>query len=173
MYRPIRIILAVAIVVGVAACSATAAPESDDPTPSAPAEPSLTPSASPSPTPPESPSPAPEASPEPIGVLTVQDGAAVDGPGVSLAEALVGDLSQPLLVRGTLFRTDDGQVFFTDSVTDASVPTFGDIRLTVDNYPTDGPTWDMADADIKGLQESNGVRYFEDTKLYAVIFTGQ
>lgn len=171
MHRPIRILLAVAILVVVAACSATAAPESDDPTPTAPAEPSATPSAPPSAQ--ESPSPDPEASPEPIGVLTVQDGAAVDGPGVSLAEALVGDLSQPFLVRGTLVRTEDGQVFFTDSVTDASVPTFGDIRLTVDNYPTDGPTWDMADADIKGLKESNGVRYFEDTKLYAVVFVDQ
>jgi hypothetical protein len=173
MTHPTRSILAlVAIVLILAACSQTAG----DPTPSV--EPSSPPSVGPSDAPAETPEPSeapesPEASPEPIGVLTVQEGAVVDGPGVPLAEALDGDLSNPVLVVGTMVLDADGQLFFTDSVTDATAPAFGDLRLTVENYPTDGPTWDMADAEITGLQEANGVRFYEDAKFYAVIVLDQ
>ena len=177
MKTSIRSILAVmAMAILLAAC-ATAG--TGDPTPSlepsTPASPSAPPSLPPSEAPAETPAPteSPEADPEPIGTLTPQDGAAVDGPGIPLADALEGDLSQPILVIGTMVLDADGQLFFTDSVTDASVPTFGDVRLRVDNYPTDGPTWDMADADITGLQEVNGVRFFEDAKFYAVIALDQ
>ena len=93
----------------------------------------------------------------------------MDGPGTPLTDVLAGDLSQPVFVTGTLFMDTDGQLYFADSVTDASVPTFGDTRLEVTNYPTSGPTWDMDDADITGLQEVNGILFFEDTKLYGTI----
>ena len=181
MKTSIRSILAVtAIAILLAACASASA---GDPTarlePSSPASPSAPPSAPPS-TPPsgapaETPTPTetPEADPEPIGTLTPQDGAVYDGPGVPLADVLEGDLSNPVFVIGTLVLDTDGQLFFTDSVTDGSVPTFGDVRLRVDNYPTDGPTWDVAEADITGLQEVNGVRFFEDTKFYAVIALDQ
>jgi hypothetical protein len=107
--------------------------------------------------------------PVPSGTLTVADGAVADGPGTPLSEALAGDPSQPLLVRGTVFLDADGNVWMAESITDASVPTFSDIRVQVANYPNDGPTWDMADAEITGLQEVNGIRFFEDTKLYGTI----
>jgi hypothetical protein len=123
----------------------------------------------PSGSPDETPTASPTGSPAPVGRFAVADGAVVDGPGVPLAEALAGDTSQQMLVRGTLFLDADGVVWFADSVVDASVPTFGEIRLAVDNYPTGGPTWDMADAEITGLQEVNGIRFFEDTKLYGQI----
>ena len=172
MKSSIRIILALtAIAIILAACAQTA----DDPTPSL--EPSSPPAQSPSETPEstETPEPTetPDASPEPIGIVTIQEGAVVDGPGVPLADALEGDLSQPLLVIGTMVRDADGQLFFTDSVTDAAAPSFGDIRLRVDNYPTDGPTWDMADAEITGLSEANDVRFFQDAKFYALIVLDQ
>ena len=179
MKTSIRFFLAVmAMAILLAAC-ATAG--TGDPTPSlepsSPASPSAPPSEAPAetPAPTQTPTPseAPEASPEPIGTLTPQDGAVYDGPGVPLAEVLEGDLSQAVFVIGTLVLDTDGQLFFTDSVTDGSVPTFGDVRLRVDNYPTDGPTWDVAEADITGLQEVNGVRFFEDTKFYAVIALDQ
>jgi hypothetical protein len=139
------------------------------------ADPSITPSDTPIPTvqpsvpPSEAPAETPGGAPVPSGTLTFTEGAVVDGPGTPLAEALEGDLSQPILVRGTLFLDTDGKVYFADSVTDASVPTFSDLRLAVANYPTDGPTWDMADAEITGLQEVNGIRFYEDTKLYGTI----
>ena len=139
------------------------------------ADPSITPSDTPIPTvqpsvpPSEAPAETPGGAPVPSGTLTFTEGAVVDGPGTPLAEAMEGDLSQPILVRGALFLDADGKVYFAESVTDASVPTFSDLRLEVANYPTDGPTWDMADAEITGLQEVNGIRFFEDTKLYGTI----
>lgn len=137
--------------------------------------PSISPSSTPTPTvepsraPSETPAETPDGAPVPSGTLTFTEGAVVDGPGTPLAEAMEGDLSQPMLVRGTLFLDADGKVYLAESVTDASVPTFSDLRLAVANYPTDGPTWDMADADITGLQEVNGIRFFEDTRLYGTI----
>lgn len=166
MKTSIRSILALtASAILLAACAQTAV----DPTPSP--EPSSPPSLSPSGPPEETPEPT--GTPEPIGVVTIQEGAVVDGPGVPLAEALDGDLSNPIFVIGTMVRDANGQLFFTDSVTDESGPTFGDIRLRVDNYPTDGPTWDMADAEIKGLSEVNDIRFFRDAKFYAQIVLDQ
>jgi len=107
--------------------------------------------------------------PVPSGTLTVADGAVVDGPGVPIADALAGDLSQPMLVRGTLFLDANGDVFFAATLDDATVPTFGEPILRVENYPTDGPTWDIADAGITGLQEANGILFYADTKLYGTI----
>jgi hypothetical protein len=162
--RSILILSALAILL--VACGTAVSPSgSAEPSPSSPAAPSEAP---PSEEPSEAPSDDP-GEPVPSGTLTFAEGAVVDGPGVPLAEALEGDLSQPVLVRGTVFRDEDGNVWMADSITDASVPTFSDIRVRVANYPTDGPTWDMADAEIKGLQEVNGIRFFEDTKLYGTI----
>ncbi len=173
MTHPIRSILAlVAITIILVACGQTAV----DPTPSL--EPSSPPSNPPSRAPAETPEPSeapesPDASPEPIGVLTVQEGAVVDGPGAPLAEVIEGDLSEPVFVVGTRVLDADGQLFFTDSVTDEAAPSFGDLRLRVDNYPTDGPTWDMESAEITGLQEANCVRFYPDAKFYAVIALDQ
>jgi hypothetical protein len=159
MKNSIRSTLAVtAIAILLAACAAGTADPSvspDQPTPSV--------------APTEAPAASPDASPEPVATLTVADGAVVDGPGTPLADALAGDLSQPILVRGTLFLDADGNVYMADSLVDGATPEFGDTRVAVDNYPTDGPTWDMADADVTGLQEANGIRFFEDTKLYGTI----
>jgi hypothetical protein len=164
--RSILALTAVALIL--AACSQTAVNSTPSVEPSSP--PSVAPSEAPAETP--EPSQAP-ASPEPIGVLTVQEGAVADGPGTPLADAIEGDLSEPVLVVGTMVLDADGQLFFTDSVTDATAPSFGDLRLTVENYPTDGPTWDVADAEITGLQEANGVRFYEDAKFYAAIVLDQ
>jgi hypothetical protein len=168
----IRSMLALSVIaVVLSACAAAAAPSTSEAPPSTP-PPSVAPSETPSETPAgpsESPEETPDASPTVVGTLTVADGAVVDGPGEPLADVLAGDLSQPVFVRGTVFRDTDGQIYFADSLTDASVPTFGNLRVRVANYPTDGPTWDMANADLIGLQEANGVRFFADTKLYGTI----
>ena len=156
----------IALAALLAACSASAdpsvapsvAPPSDSPPSSAPSE-----------RPSDPPTPSQPGEPVPSGTLTVADGAVADGPGAPLTDVLAGDLSQPVFVRGALFLDTDGVVWMADSVLDASVPTFGDVRVRVANYPTDGPTWDMADAAITGLQEANGVRFYPDTKLYGTI----
>lgn len=160
-----RFILAMtALAILLAACAAGSGNPSGTPEP---ATPSVAPSEAP-----ESPAGSPDdpdASPAPMGTLTAADGAAVDGPGTPLEEALAGDLSQPILVRGTLFLDADGTVYLADSLVDATTPEFGNVRVVVENYPTDGPTWDMAEAAITGLQEANGILFFEDTKLYGTI----
>jgi len=160
--HPIRSgLVLVALAVILAACGTGGeSPASEQPSPSAPATPSEEPSVEPSEEPSVEPSEAPTASPEPVGILTIADGMVPSGPGLTLAEALAGDLSQPVLVRGVLFRDADGVVYLADEVTDASVPTFGDLRLMVENIPTDGPTWDLADAEITGLQEANGTYFY-------------
>jgi hypothetical protein len=141
-----------------AACTSTATP-STTPAPSDTPAPSVAPSQGPS----------EQGAPVPSGTLTVSDGAVVDGPGTPLADALAGDLSQPMLVRGTLYKDANGDVFFAATLEDAAAPTFGDPILSVENYPTDGPTWDIADAAITGLQEANGILFYEDTKLFGTI----
>ena len=141
-----------------AACTSTANPSSTAAPSDAPA-PSVAPSQAPS----------EPGAPVPSGTLTVADGAVVDGPGTPLADALAGDLSQPMLVRGTLFLDANGDVYLAATLDDATVPSFGEPILRVENYPTDGPTWDIADAAITGLQEANGILFYEDTKLYGTI----
>ena len=175
MTTSIRSILALMAIAFILAACATVGAVDPSPSlePSIPASPSAPPSEAPPPTETPEPTETPDASPEPIGTLTPQDGAVYDGPGLPLAEVLEGDLSHAVFVIGTLVLDAEGQLFFTDAVTDGTVPTFGDVRLRVDNYPTDGPTWDVAEADITGLQEVNGVRFFEDTKFYAVIALDQ
>jgi hypothetical protein len=170
MNKHVRLLLLSATLATVlAACATTAAnpPASDEP--SAPAEPSQpAPSQAPSERPSEPPVPSQPEAPVPSGTLTVI-GAAVDGPGEPLSEALAGDLTNPAFVRGVLYLDEDGVVWMADSLLDASVPTFGDVRVMVANHPTDGPMWDMAEAEITGLQEANGIRFYEDAKLYGTI----
>lgn len=162
MNLPIRSILALSILVVVlAACGTTAgAPVSTPPVPTAPADPTVAPSQAPQET--------PAATPTVFGTLTVI-GASVSGPGEPLADALARDLSEPVFARGVLFLDTDGQVYLADSLTDASVPTFGDLRVRVANYPTDGPTWDIANAELTGLQEANGIPFYADTRIYGTV----
>lgn len=104
----------------------------------------------------------------PSGTLTVV-GAAVDGPGEPLTEALARDTSEPVFARGVLWLDDNGDVWLADEVVDASVPTFSDVRVQVEGYPNDGPTWDIDDPNVTGLQEVNGVLFYEDAKIYGTV----
>ncbi len=154
------LILISALAMVMAACATPGASAPD-----ATAGQSDTPSVAPSEEPSVAPSEQPEASPEPAGTLTIV-GAAVDGPGTPLADALEGDLSEPVFVNGVLFLDEDGNLFFADSLVDASVPTFGDVRVAVEGYPTDGPMWDLDDPNVTTLQEANGILFHEDVQLY-------
>jgi hypothetical protein len=165
MKTSIRSLLAastIAILLTACGIGTTSTPPSSEPSPTSP-PPSVAPSEAP-----EAPEETPAANPTVVGTLTMI-GAAVDGPGGPLADALAGDLSQPVFVRGALFLDTDGQLYFAESLVDAEAPTFGDLRVRVANYPTDGPTWDMASAELTGLQEANGIRFYADTKLYGTL----
>ena len=165
--RPILFLVAIAALL--VACGTTASPSASD-TPASQAPESQAPESQAPSEPAASAEPSNQGVEVPSGTLTVADGAAVDGPGEALSTVLEsGNLSEPVFVNGTLYLDEDGTVWLAEEVVDASVPTFSDLRVQVANYPTDGPTWDMANADVTGLQEVNGIRFYEDTKLYGTI----
>jgi hypothetical protein len=161
-----RSIIALSILVIVLAACGTAvgAPTSPSqaPSPSQPAaptvEPSVEPTVEPTIEPSETPAPAPEER-DVAGTITVYPGA-FSGPGGTIAEALAngptGD-EIPTLVNGVLFLDTDGTVYLATAVSDVTVPTFESPMLKVLNTPNDGPSWDMANAELLGLEEANGI----------------
>ena len=162
--RSLLVLASLAIVL--VACGTT--PGASDPGSSVGASSTPLPSVPTSHPPSDGPSDEPEPSPTPAGTLTIV-GAAVDGPGTPLAEALQGSLAEPVFVNGVIFLDIEGNVWFADSLVDASVPTFGDVRVRVEGFPNDGPTWDMDDPNVVGLQEANGILFKEDAQLYGTV----
>ncbi len=152
MTHPIRSILPISILMIVlAACGTTiGAPSSPAPSPTAPAAPSVEPAA-----PSVEPSVAPTESPAPAAEQREVAG----GPGGTVQEAMdAGPGGEfPTLVRGVLFRDTDGTIYLASSVSDATAPTFEGPMLEVLNTPNDGPSWDMANAELLGLEEANGI----------------
>ena len=151
------LLAASALAIVLAACGTTAATPPETASPS-PASPTVAPSEAPE---------GPE-TPEVVGTITPV-GAAVMGPGSSISDAIASDNTEPVLVNGVLYMDTDGRIYLADSLTDASVPTFGGVHLEVVDYPTGGAEWDIANADVTGLQEANGVLFFEDHQLYGIV----
>lgn len=164
MNLPIRSVLALTILaIVLAACSTTAgAPPSESPTPP-PTQPA-TPVADPSdPAEPAEPADEPR---EVAGTITVAE-MAFSGPGATIQEALDAgaDDELPQLVRGVLFRDTDGVVYLATAVDDVSAPTFEDPMLEVLNIDNAGPSWDMANADLLGLEEANGIVFNQEAQI--------
>ena len=164
MNLPIRSILALSVLVVIlAACGTTAgAPVASPAVPTAPAEPSAEPSSAPpvapSQAPSEAPSEEPDAPREVSGTITLFEGS-ISGPGGTIREALDAGPSAeyPTLVNGVLFRDTDGKVYLATSVSDVTAPTFEAPMLEVLHIPNDGASWDMANAELIGLEEANGI----------------
>ena len=174
MTLPIRSILAISILtIVLAACSTTVgAPASPSPSPSAspsqPAAPSVQPSVQPSVAPTVEPTEAPaDDKREVAGTITVAE-MAFSGPGGTIAEALAngptGD-ETPTLVNGVIFRDTDGTVYLATAVSDTAAPTFEAPMLEVLNTPNDGPSWDMANAELLGLEEANGIVFNQNAQI--------
>jgi hypothetical protein len=180
MTLPIRSILALSILVIVlAACSTTVgAPASQPPSPTEPATPSVEPSVEPTAEPTVEPSVQPSVAPsepaapadeqrEVAGTITVAE-MAFSGPGGTIAEALAngptGD-ETPTLVNGVLFLDTDGTVYLATSVSDTAAPTFEAPMLEVLNIENDGPSWDMANAELLGLEEANGIVFRQQSQI--------
>lgn len=104
------------------------------------------------------------------GTFTVVDlGGPVDGPGISLAEAIANTDGEPKLVAGVLLMDLDGVIWLCEEITDSSPPACAEPRLRVVNYPEGGAEWNLEDADITGLQEESGVLWFEGNRLYGEV----
>jgi hypothetical protein len=149
----------------VAACgTATAAPESEAPMPSEPAVPSVEPSAPAEPS--EAPVEAPAEEREVDGIITVVEGMAFSGPGGTIQKTLeIGASVHPALVNGILFRDTDGTIYLATSVSDASAPTFDGPMLLVLNLDNTGSSWDMANAELLGLEEANGIVFNQNAQI--------
>jgi hypothetical protein len=168
MNLPIRSILALSLLVIIlAACGTTAdAPAATPPVPTAPAEPTVAPTEVPSQAPSEAPDPAPEAPREVAGTISLFEGS-ISGPGGSIQEVLdLGPSGEyPTLANGVLFRDTDGKVYLATSVSDVTAPTFEGPMLEVTNIPNDGPSWDMAQAELLGLEEANGIVFNPESQI--------
>jgi hypothetical protein len=146
-----------------AACgTATAAPASQAPDPTQPAVPSVAPSEAPAETPVE----APDEEREVVGTITVAEGMAFSGPGGTIEDTVrIGPSIHPALVNGVLFRDTDGTVYLATSVSDVSAPTFDGPMLEVLNTEDTGFSWDMANAELLGLEEANGIVFKQNAQI--------
>ena len=162
MTHTIRSILAISILaVVLAACATTTdTPTTGAPAPSEPVAPSVEPSVAPS----EAPA---DEEREVAGTITVAEGMTFSGPGGTIQEALdigpTGD--DPTLVNGVLFRDSDGTIYLASAVSDTSVPTFEGPMLEVLNMDNEGPDWDMASAELLGLEEADGIVFKQEAQI--------
>jgi hypothetical protein len=104
------------------------------------------------------------------GTITLAEGAAVDGPGLSIPEALETAGEEPLLVNGILLQDTEGTIWLCESLSDGSPRACADSQLQVENWPEDDTaTLDPANADDTGLQEEDGVVWIEDYQAYGTV----
>ena len=104
------------------------------------------------------------------GTLTIVDlGGAIDGPSVSLAEALENTSGNAQIIGGILLRDLDDIIWLCEELADTSPPSCGEPRLRVLEYPEGGAEWDPELGQAVGLQEEDGVLWLEDTRSYGVI----
>jgi hypothetical protein len=167
----IRSILAISIIAIVLAACSTAVGDAASPSqpaaPSQPASPSTDPSVEPSEAPEE---PADEER-DVAGTITIYPGT-VSGPGGTIQEALDNGptgADMPTLVNGVLFKDLDGRIYLATAVSDESVPTFEEPMLEVLGMASDGPDLDMANAEILGLQEANGIVFKPDSQILGTL----
>lgn len=106
----------------------------------------------------------------PSGTITFAEGVAVDGPGLSIPEALETAGEEPMLVNGILLQDTDGTIWLCESLSDGSPRACADSQLQVENWPEeDTATLDPANAGDTGLQEEDGVVWIEDYQAYGVV----
>jgi hypothetical protein len=166
--RTRTLLLLVVMTALLAACgTATGAPLSPSQEPSHTPVPTVEPSEAPAEEPAESPA---SEEREVEGTITAAE-MAFSGPGGTIAEAIAaGDSGEfPTLVNGVLFRDTDGRVYIATSISDDAAPTFDGPMLEVLNFPNDGPSWDMANAELIGLEEANGIVFMRNAQMLGFV----
>ncbi|MEP7082245.1 MAG: hypothetical protein ABI841_04625 [Chloroflexota bacterium] len=98
----------------------------------------------------------------PDAVLIIQDGAAADGPGISVTDALAFLGGQAVLVNGTLFVDEEGGVRLCEAIAESFPPQCGGARLVVEGLDPSG----------QQLEEANGVRWAESVQLFGRVVAG-
>ena len=104
---------------------------------------------------------APTATPSGAPMLHVAADAAVDGPGITIAEALAQP-GEPLLVNGTLLIDPDGTAWLCSALAESFPPQCGGERLMVVDLENAGA--------LPELQSGNGVRWSEgEVRLFGTV----
>ena len=104
------------------------------------------------------------------GTLTIVDvGGPIDGPGISVSEAIDSATGDPAIVNGILLKDLDGVIWLCEEVADTSPPSCGEPRLRILGYPEGGAEWDLETGEAVGLQEEGGVLWIEGGRSYGVV----
>jgi hypothetical protein len=109
---------------------------------------------------------------EMLGEITVSEGGSPGGEGVSIADALAEDTTDPQLVNGILLQDADSVLWLCTSLLESSPPGCGEPKLRVSNFPREDGTLDPANADETGLQQDGDVVWIEDYQLFGVAEPG-
>ena len=156
--RSVTLLLAIVAIV-LAACGSTGgASPSAEPTESASQTP--TPSTEPS----EEPSEGAE-----TGTLTMVDGVSAGGPGASVSDSIAANTGEPMIVNGLLLMDQQGTIWLCNAFAGGGVPSCGDPSLRVIGYPEATSDWDMAHAEMTGLQEAEGILWFDTAQIFGVV----
>ena len=113
--------------------------------------------------------------PEPAGTFTfVNLGGPVDGPGISVSEALEAAEGQELIVNAIILQDREGDLWMCDSLTESSPPACDEPALRIDGYPGGGLEFDPEAAEILGMHEEDGVVWIEaaNTQNYGTVELG-
>lgn len=169
--RLLRVALAVAVVLPVAACGVDRGPSSPHdaspvgtldalPTPVAASTPSASSNALPSAT-------RTTSDPGDGSAATITLGAFgdADGPGGSVSEALANAGVGPQLVNGILLRSVDGTVWLCGALPVSSPPGCAEPRLLVVNWAQEDQTL----VNGEGLHEIDGVLWVDHVQLFGVV----
>lgn len=104
------------------------------------------------------------------GTMTMVDlGGPIDGPGVTVSEAIDSATGNPAIVTGILLKDLDGVIWLCEEVADTSPLSCGEPRLRILEYPEGGAEWDLETGELVGLQEEDGVLWIEGTQNYGVV----
>lgn len=163
--RSVTLLLAIVAIV-LAACGATG---TQDASPEASASASVSPAPSIEPSNnSEEPSAAPSETSE-TGTLTMVDGVSAGGPGISVSEAIAADSGEPTIVNGILLMDTQGTIWLCDAFAGGGIPSCGEPSLRVLGYPEATSDWDMEHAAMTGLQEAEGIRWFDEGQIFGVV----
>jgi hypothetical protein len=115
------------------------------------------------------PSPGASEQAEAGATLTIVNGGAVDGPGVSISDAIANANGEPNLVNGVVLMDEDGVIWLCEALTDTSPPGCDEPRVRVLNYPEGTADWDISTGELIGLQEEGGVLWREGAQYFGVV----